>query len=403
MMYRYTVYTNERKIVRGTIESSSVEMAEESLYKAGFQRILDLRKEGSTIDFKRAVFGSGKVSKQALLDFTTELAILTESGLTLLAALRQLEKLSNEGGMRDVVSKLVAELQSGTPFHQALAMHPQVFNETFCSVMEANERAGTLDAGLRQNAKELKQQIAIRSQIQKAATEPAIIIVLAIGVVFLMTLVVLPPLVDIFRKMGAELPLTTRIMIGFSDFADANKWNILVAIPVIAIFGTLFMRQKRTKELLDQYILQAPMLGDIIIWHNTARFTRTMSNLLGAGILLPDAMNVVLRNISNTYLREAMSDVRKNLVQGQSLSSTMSNNKIFPQLLVEMMGVGESSGNLEATLGMVADYFENKVDKRITRMTSLLEPVLILSIGLVVAFVAVSLVSAMYGMTGAFK
>lgn len=403
MIYRYSAYTGDKKIVNGTIESNSMEMAEASLYRAGFKRILKLQQSQSRINLRKTLFGPPRINRQALLDLTNELAILIESGLTLLMGLKQLERQSSDGSMRDVVSKLAAELQAGTPFYKALGMHPQVFNETYCAVIEANEKAGTLDKGLRQIAKELKQQIEMRSQITRATTQPAIIVVLAIVVLAVMSIVVLPPLANIFKQFGSQLPWTTKFLIGFSDFVSSDKYYILIAIGLIVLIGIAAFREPSTKRALDRYILRVPVLGDIIIWHNTARFTRTMSNLLGAGILLPDTINIMLRTINNYHFRQSLMEIRRQLVQGQSLSAAIGHDKLFPPLLVEMTAVGETSGELETALGTVADYFEAKTEKRITRMTALLEPALILAVGLIVAFLAITMISTIYGLIGSFN
>jgi type IV pilus assembly protein PilC len=400
MMYRYSAYTSEKKIVYGTIESSTLETAESSLYRAGFKRILDLQKTGSDFDLKKMFTGSNRISAQVMLDFITELSILMESGLTLLVALRQLEKQSTEPVLKKVMAGLAQSLEGGTPFHQALSMHPQVFNETFCSIVEANEKAGTLDAGLKQLIKQNKQQIAVRTQIQSAITQPAIIVGLAFVVVALLCIVVLPPLASVFREFGANMPLTTKILIGFSDFVNANKYNIVVVLAVLAGLVLFVFKQPGSKPVIDRLMLRLPLIGQVVNWNNTAYFSRTLSHLLGAGILLPDSFNILLRGISNIPFREALADVRKQLVQGQSLSAVMSRNKIFPPLLVEMIGVGETSGNMEYALGTVADYFESKVEKRINKLVSLLEPVLTLLVGLVVGFIAVTMISTIYGLVG---
>ena len=402
MIYSYTAYSYDKRIVSGTIESVSVEMAENTLYKAGFLRILKLQKHSALVDWKKLFGERSKVSRQALLDFTQELAILLDSGLTLLMALRQLEKQSSGGAMRKVIGSIASELQGGTPFSQALGLHPQVFNETYCSIMEANEKAGTLDSGLKQIAKELKQQIAVRSQIQRSITQPMIIIGLAIAVVFLMVIFVLPQLAGIFRQFGAELPLITRALIWISDFVNGNLLTIVVVIVIIALAIFILMKRPKTKQVVDKWMLTLPIFGTLTTWHNTAHVSRTLSNLLGAGILLPDSINIMLRSISNSYFRDAMSQARKQLVQGQALSSVLSQNKMFPPLLVEMVGVGEASGNLESALGTVADYFEARVERRITRLTSLLEPALIIAVGLVVALLALSMIQTIYGLVGSF-
>jgi type IV pilus assembly protein PilC len=403
MIYRYTAYARDKKIVSGTIESTSLKMAEDSLYTAGFERIVNLEQTRVLFDWKKIGGGSVKINKEGLLDFTTELSILTESGLTLLLALRQLEKQSTAGNMKQIITRLASDLQGGSTFHQALGKHPQIFSEAYCSVMEANEKAGTLDAGLRQLAKELKTQIAIKSQVQRAITQPLIIVVLAFAVVILMTIVVLPPLADIFRSMGADLPLTTKFLIGLSDFINSNLLTIFIVVAFLVLAGIIFFRHPSTKPMLDKYILNLPVFGQVVSWNNTAYFSRTLSNLLGAGILLPDSINIMLKGIGNSYYRAALSEARKQLVQGQSLSAAIGRNKVFPPLLVEMIGVGETSGNLEFALGTVAEYFETKVEKRIARLTSLLEPALILGVGLVVGFIAVTMISTIYGLVGTFQ
>jgi type IV pilus assembly protein PilC len=403
MIYRYTAYSVDRRVVSGTIESASTEMAENTLYKAGFQRILKLQKSSAIIDWKKLFGERSRVSQQALLDFTQELAILIDSGLTLLMALRQLEKQSSGGAMRKVIGTIASELQAGTPFSQALGLHPQVFSETYSSIMEANEKAGTLDAGLKQIAKELKQQIAIKSQIQRSVTQPAIILVMAVAVVFLMTIFVLPQLANIFRQFGAKMPFITRMLIGFSDFINGNLLAIVIAIVVIALVIVILIRRPNSKNVIDRWMLQMPVIGTLTNWHNTSHVSRTLSNLLGAGILLPDGINIMLRSIGNSYYRDALSQARKQLVQGQSLSSVMNQNKIFPPLMVEMVGVGEASGNLESALATVADYFEAREERRITRLTSMLEPALIIVVGTVVGVLAVAMISTIYGLVGQFS
>jgi type IV pilus assembly protein PilC len=403
MIYKYKAYTGDKKIVKGTIESSSLKLAEENLYTAGFQRIMELEKARTSVDWKKINIGSKKISKEALLDFTNELSILTESGLTLLIALRQLEKQSISGTLREIITRLANDLQGGIPFHQALGMHPHVFSEGYCSVIEANEKAGTLDSGMKQLAKELKSDIATKSQIQRATTQPLIIVGLAIAVLILMIIVVLPPLTEIFKQFGAELPFTTKILIGLSDFVNGNLLAIGIALVLIIVIAVIVLKSPSTKPVLDKYLLRLPVIGQVVNWNNTARFSRSLCNLLGAGILLPDGINIMLKGINNSYYRNALSEVRKQLVQGQSLSDAIRNNQIFPPLLVEMVGVGETSGNLDFALGTVADYFETKVEKRIAHLTSLLEPALILGVGLIVGFIAITMISTIYGLVGSFQ
>jgi type IV pilus assembly protein PilC len=403
MNFRYRAYSADKRIISGTLESASPEAAEASLYKAGFRRILRLQKTSSNLDLDKLFASAPRISKEALLDFTNEIATLTESGLTLLAALKQLEKQSKNAALKGVLVHLTADLKGGKPFFQALSAYPQIFSETYCSIMEANEKAGTLDTGLRQIARQLKQQITTKSQVQRSLTQPLIIVGLAIGVVILLSLVVMPPLVDVFRQFGTQLPWTTRLLIGFADIIKNYKWGILIGLAVLVAAIIFFMKRSDTKPFIDRLMLKIPLIGQVMLWNITAQFSRTLGNLLGAGILLPDSINIMLHGISNIGYRDSVSLVRKQVIQGQSLSAAMGQDRNFLPLLVEMVGVGEASGNLEEALGTVADYYEVRVEKRIARLTSLLEPLLLIAVGLVVGFVAVSMISTIYGLIGNFK
>jgi type IV pilus assembly protein PilC len=403
MRYRYSAYSEDKRIIKGLIESASTENAEAVLYKAGFRRILTLQPAGTELDINKLLAPSPRIKTDALLDFTTELAVLTESGLTLLAALRQLEKQTTNLTLKKVVSKLVSDLKGGMPFHQALSLHPQVFGETYCAIMEANEKAGKLDTGFAQIASQLKQQIATRSQVRGAITQPAIIIGLAILVLIVLTVVVLPPLADMFREFKAQVPVMTRLLIAVADFISQYKFIIILVLIVLTGIVVVFIKRPATKPLIDRLLLRLPLIGQVVNMNNTAQISRTLGNLLASGILLPDALQVMLRGIPNTCFREALTECRKKLLQGQSLSVSVSQNKLFPPLMVEMIGIGEVSGNLENSLGTVADYYEAKVSKSITKLTSLLEPILIIGVGLVVGLIAVSMITAIYGLMGSIS
>jgi type IV pilus assembly protein PilC len=403
MIYKYEAYNKDKKIIRGSIESSSEDAAEGILYRAGFDRIIRLKEANSSANWRQSLAGKPKVSQQALLDFTNELAIMLESGLSLHVALKQMEKMSSSRSLRDILAAISANLKAGRSLHEAMMEHPQVFSQTYCSMIEANETTGTLDSGLRQIAKELKQQVETRAQIQQALTQPAIVIVVGIAVVLILTVYVLPRLLKIFTQLNVPLPTTTKILIGVTNFVSGNIVNIGLAVLILIVAGLLFYRSPSGKIYLDKLMLRLPMVGEVVLWHYIARFSRTLSNLLRAGILLPDAMNVILRSMKNSQISTAVSQARTRLIQGQSLSAVLANDPVFPRFLVEMTVIGESSGALEASLGTVADYFENRVSRRLTRLTALLEPALIVILGLGVGFVAVTMISTIYGMLGGIK
>jgi len=176
-----------------------------------------------------------------------------------------------------------------------------------------------------------------------------------------------------------------------------------VAILVIALGIMLIYRNRSGKNLLDKRILKLPLVGDLVLWQNTARISRSLSNLLKSGILLPNALNIVLRSLGNSQIHEALNGVRTRLLQGQSFSSSLKDDNILPKLLMEMVAVGEKAGSLDTSLTTVADYFETKTQRRVTRLTSLLEPALIIILALGVGFIAIAVFSTVYGVLDTIK
>jgi type IV pilus assembly protein PilC len=403
VQFRYQAYNRDKKIVQGKLESTSMEVAESMLYRAGFERIIKLQKTGPAIDWRRIFTGKPKVSKQALLDFTNELALMIESGLSLQSSLAYLEQQTSVKGFKGIIGEMAADLKAGTPLHQALEKHPQVFSLMYCSIIEANESSGTLDAGLRQIARELKEQIDTKARIQQALMQPIIIVIAAIGVVGILTVFVMPRLTSVFSQFGAKLPIPARILVGVTDFVNVYKLEIVAVVAIIAIGIVLIYRSSSGKASLDRQILKLPLIGELVLWQSTARVSRSLSNLLRSGILLPDALNIVMRSLGNSHIREAVNEMKTKLLQGQSFSSSLSDDEVFPKLLMEMAAVGETAGTLETALGTVADYFETKVQQRITRLTSLLEPAMIIFIAIGVGFIAVAVISTVYGVLDTIK
>lgn len=403
MQFRYQAYNREKKIVRGKLESASLEIAEGMLYRAGFERIIKLQKAGPTIDWRRIFIGQPKVGKQALLDFTNEMALMIESGLSLQASLAYLEQQNSNKAFKGIIGEMASDLKAGVPLHQALEKHPQIFSLLYCSIIQANESSGTLEAGLRQIAREIKEQIDTKARVQQALMQPIIIVIAAFGVVGILTVFVMPKLTAVFSQFGAKLPIAARILVGFTDFVNNYKLELVALVAVVVVAIALLYRSSSGKAALDRQILKLPLVGELVLWQATARVSRSLSNLLRSGILLPDALNIVMRSIGNSHIREALNTVKTALLQGKSFSASLRDDRVFPKLLGEMAAVGETAGTLETALGTVADYFETKVQQRITRLTSLLEPTMIIIIAIGVGFIAIAVISTVYGVLDTIK
>jgi len=403
MTYLYRVYTLDKRIVQGTIDAASESMAEETLYRAGHQRVLSLEEVRPGLSLERLIPTLFGVKTQDVIDFSRQLATLIESGVTILTALQLLEGQASRAALQKVIAGLIEELRGGSSFSQALSKYPQAFSYSYCQVMKASEQAGNLEVGLRQVADYMEKQAATKKKVVRALTYPAMVLLMALGVCVLLITVVLPPLIGLFTSFGTELPWMTRLLIAVAGFLIDYQLYLLGGLFTLVILVVVYMRQPAGKLTMDRLMLKIPVISSITIQRNMRHFCQTTSMLLKAGLLLPQIMHIVTQTVGNRIIRQALGEVREKLVQGQGLSQPMATIELFPRLLVEMIVVGEKTGNLESTLASLADFYEERVSQRIDTLTSMIEPALTVVIGLVVAFIALSMITPLYSLMGSIE
>jgi type IV pilus assembly protein PilC len=403
MAYQFTAYTLDKRIVQGRIDATSENMAEETLYRAGYQRILSLREVRLGLSLEKLMPTLFGVKPQDVIDFSHQLATLIESGISIFTALELLKEQAPRAAFRKIIAGLVEELQGGSSFSQALSKYPQVFSYTYCQVVKASEQAGNLEVGLRQVAGYMEKRATTTNRAKRALAYPAMVLLMAIGVFALLITVALPPLVGLFNSLGAELPLTTRLLIATADFIINYKLYLLGGVFTLIILTLGYLQLPAGKLTLDRLKLKIPLIGSINIEHNMCHFCQTTSMLLKAGLPLPQIMDIAIQTVGNRIIRQALRDVKEKLIQGQGLSQPMAEIDLFPRLLVEMVAVGEKTGTIDSTLATLADYYEERVDQRINTLISMIEPFLTVVIGLVVAFIALSLITPLYSILRSIK
>jgi len=400
MAYQYTAYTLDKQITKGTIDAASESMAEEALYQAGYERILSLKEVRPGLSLEKLLPSFFGVKAQDVIDFSHQFATLIESGVTIITTLQLLEGQASRAVFRRTIAGLVEELRGGSSFSQALSKYPQAFSYTYCQVIKASEQAGNLEVGLRQVASYMEKRAMMTKKISRAAAYPAMVLVIAIAVFVLLITVVLPPLMGLFTMLGAELPWTTRLLIAGAGFFIDYKLYLLVGVLALVVLIVGYSRLATGRLTMDRLALKLPVFGSISRQRNMCRFCETTSMLLKAGLQLPQIMDIVMRTVGNRVVRQALRDVREKLVQGQGLAQPMAEINVFPRLLVEMVVVGEKTGNLDSTLATLAKYYEERVDQRIDTLVSMIEPALTMAIGLVVAFIALSILTPLYSILG---
>jgi len=396
MAYKYRAYTLDKKIVQGIADATSESMAEAALYQAGYQRILSLREVAPGPSLETLIPTLFGIKARDVIDFSQQLATLVESGLPILTALQLLEGQAPKAAMKKIIAGLVEEIRGGNSLSSALGNYPQAFSNAYCQVIKASEQTGRLEVGLKQMVTYLEKQVATKQKITRAMIYPTLVILLAIGVVILLVTVALPPLVSLFTSLGAELPWMTRLLITAADFITTYKLYILGGLFVLIGAAFSYVRTPAGRLNLDKLLLKLPVIGAINLERNIQQFCQITSMLLKAGLRLPQIMELATRTTGNRIIRQALMNVADKLLQGQGLSQPMAENSLFPPLLVEMIVVGEKTGTMDTSLATLANYYEQRVDQRFGALISMIEPLLTVVIGLVVVFIALSMITPLY-------
>ncbi len=399
MSYKYVAYTADKRIVKGTIGVTSESMAEEALERAGYS-IVSLREVRLGLSLEQSIPSLFGVKAHAVIVFSRQLATFIESGTSILTALQLLQEQTGNAAFRKVIAGLSEALQGGSSFSGALAKYPQAFSDTYCRLVEAGERSGNLEVVLRQATSYMEKGTAAMKKAKHAMVYPALVLIIAIAVVVLLITVALPPLTALFTSLGAELPWTTRALIAVSGFVTSYKFYLLGAVFALTVLIVWYVRRPAGRLMLDNLLLKVPLIGPINIQSNMSHLSRTMSMLLKAGLPLPQIMDIASQTTGNRIIRQALIDVRKELVQGHGLSRPMAAIKLFPRVLVQMVMVGEQTGTLDSNLATLADFYEEEVDQRVDTLISIIEPSLIVLVGLMVGFIALSLIMPMYSIMG---
>ncbi|MCX7911685.1 MAG: type II secretion system F family protein [Dehalococcoidales bacterium] len=400
MTYRYQAYTSDKKIVKGVIEAASESLAEDALYRAGYERIISLE-EVTRPSFKG--FLQPGVPVRHIIDFSSQLATLLGSGIGLVTALDLLAEQITQKTLRKTVEDIARRIRGGSSFSDALSQHPALFNQTYCQVIRASEQTGRLDIGLKQAAGYLEKRLNMAQKIRRAMVYPSFVLITAVLVVILLLTVALPPLLNLFQSLNAPLPWTTRFLMAVAGFLLDNGLYLLLALAVIVLGAILLLRLPSVKLKWDAGVLKLPLIGNVITELNLQSFCQTTALLLQAGVRLPAILELVSSTGQNSTVCRVLGRVRERLIQGEGLSRPMAETGFFPPLMVEMVMIGEKSGTLDTTLGTLADYYAERVSRRIDTLITAIEPTLTIIVGLAVIFIALSMITPLYTILRAIR
>lgn len=334
--------------------------------------------------------------------FIQHLAVMVKAGIPIDQALTTLAEQTENKRFKKILSAISEKVQSGEPLSVALAAHPKIFNELFVNVIRSGEQSGKLENVLGQLYTQLKKEHDLISKVKGALTYPAVIVAAMLVIGVLMIIFVLPKIISLFEDIDAELPLTTRLLIGFSDFVSAYGIYLLIALVILVIILVRAGRTRQGKYFFHKMLLMAPIISSIIKKVNLARFSRTFSSLLSTDIPIIESVNITSRVLRNVYYQDALKNTAEKIQKGANISTLIKEYPaLFPPLVTQMVEVGEQTGKLDSILVELATFYEEDVDRIMNNLPSIIEPILIVLLGGAVAALAVAVIMPMYNLSEA--
>ena len=387
--------TVEGAVKQDTIGEVRIWLRDRSLYPVKIGE-----KKRGFLDFEVT---SEKLKKRELMHFSRQLAVFMRAGIPIIDSLETIADEAHDKILRRVLADMAERLRSGVTFADAAAAHPEAFPAYYLGVLKSAEMTGKLDETVDQLSVYLDREIEARSKVVAALVYPAVVFALAIGTIGVLAIIVLPQFKKLFNDLGTKLPVPTRMLLGLTGFVT-DMWyvpvGLMLIIVLLAVWLTVTPNGQRAKH---RGILKLPILGEIIQYSILERFCRILSTMTSAGVPLPEAMEVTTQATSNTIYREKFEIARHAMVSGSGLARPLIDTGVFPGAARQMMLVGEETGTLDEQLATAAFYFDRELEVKIRRFTAMFEPLTILFVGAAVGFVAIALVSAMYGVLNGFK
>ncbi|MEO6509133.1 MAG: type II secretion system F family protein [Patescibacteria group bacterium] len=342
-----------------------------------------------------------KTNYSDIVNFTRQLAIMLNAGLTLIDAFDIIKKQIEKKPLLEVITDIDKELRAGNSFSDGLKKHPLLFSNLYISLVKSGEASGKLSEVLGQLADDLEKSQAFRGKVKGALIYPAIVIVGMFGVTFIMMTFVLPNLLKLFSDLNADLPVQTRILIGASSFFSKFWIFILLIVGGSYVGLTKYFATPAGKIQLDSFMLKIPIINNVIKKSTLVNSTRTLSILIAAGVSILEGLNIIIDTTTNVVYKKAFQNISSQVERGTSLGQSMINEEIFPPILVQMTLVGEQTGHLDETLKRVSSYFQIESEGAIKTLTALIEPVILVILGIGVTFLVMAIIAPLYSISSA--
>jgi type IV pilus assembly protein PilC len=378
-VYAWVAETKRGRKVKGELEAADEKIAFSQLKRRNFT-VKKLKLKPKDL-FENVSFLQPKVKNKDLVVFTRQFSTMIDAGLPLVQGLTILADQNENPTFKVMLKTITKDVEGGSTLAEAMRKHPKVFDELFVNLIAAGEIGGILDTILRRLAEYIEKAERLKGQIKGAMTYPIVVVAIAVIVIAVILIFVIPVFEDMFKSFGSALPTPTQIVVTMSRFIKGNIHWLIIAF-VALVFG--FKRYRMTeggRKTTDTIALKLPIFGDLLKKVAVARFTRTLGTMIGSGVPILDALEIVAKTSGNVVLEEILFEVRGSIAEGQTIAEPLSENDIFPGMVIQMISVGEATGALDTMLSKIADFYDEEVDAAVDALTSMLEPLLMLFLG----------------------
>lgn len=394
--FTYKAKDRQGQIIAGTLEADTRSAVVARLQSMGYFPV-DIRGTQATKEAtltgkiqKMGAFG-GRIKSRNLTMFYRQISDLISAGVPLVKALGVVKSQCPDPALASLISQVDRDVQSGDTFARALEKHPKVFNKLTSAMIHAGETGGLLDEVLNRLADFAEGEEELISRIRGALAYPVIMALAGSGAVAVLIIFVIPKIVGIFTEINQTLPLMTQILLAITGFLGAYWWMILIGLAGGMIGLKQYVKTPPGRRQVDRIVLAIPIVGEIVLKREIARFTRTFGSLLRNGVPILNALDIAGEVMSNTVIQAELASVPDGIAEGKGISGTLRNSKYFPPVVINMIAIGEETGNLPGVLMKVAQTYEGQVDRSVKTLTSVIEPLIILGMGLVIGFIVIAM------------
>ncbi len=398
-VYVWVAQTKKGRKLKGEIDAATEAIALSQLKKRNFT-VKKLKPKPKDI-FENISFLKPKVSNKDLVVFTRQFSTMIDAGLPLVQGLTILAEQSENPTFKAILKEITKDVEGGSTLAEAMKKHPKIFDSLFVNLVAAGEVGGILDTILRRLAQFIEKAERLKSQIKGAMTYPIVVMAIAILVIAVILVFVIPVFEDMFKSFGSALPTPTQIVVNMSRFLKGNIHWVLIALGAL-IYG--FKRYRNTvsgRKQTDSLFLKLPIFGNLLKKTAVARFTRTLGTMISSGVPILDALEIVAKTAGNVVIEEIIYEVRGSIAEGQTIAEPLSENDIFPGMVIQMIAVGEATGALDSMLEKIADFYDEEVDAAVGALTSMLEPLLMLFLGGSIGGLVIAMYLPIFGMAAA--